>query len=298
MNAESRAPDPVGSKHFPAAVGPRAVPPPESAKGILRPREQAAVNNHARLAAGERVSRYVEWYWSVRWDRRGLEPYYAEVLPFPAVNVTFEHTHERRGGFVSGVWTTKYVRELAGAGEAFGVKFLAGGFGAFTGMDVGALRDRAVPLTEVFPEAAGLTDAVLAATSLEARRTLVEDFLAEIADRRAVTDDAPYRQVLEIIDAMAGDRALTRVDQVTERFDIPARTLQRLFRRYVGAGPKAVLRRYRLQDGAHLLAQGRTSDLAALALDLGYFDQAHFSREFGQEIGISPLEYARSALLS
>ncbi|MFE6864236.1 helix-turn-helix domain-containing protein [Nocardia sp. NPDC057668] len=274
------------------------MPPPETAKGILRPREQAAVNNHARLAAGERVSRYVEWYWAVRWDRRGLEPYYAEVLPFPAVNVTFENTRERLGGFVSGVWTTKYVRELAEAGETFGVKFLAGGFGAFTGMDVGALRDRAVPLTEVFPEAAGLAEAVLAEPELEQRRTLVEDFLAGIAERRAVTDDAPYRQVLTIIDAMAQDRELTRVDQVTERFDIPVRTLQRLFRRYVGTTPKAVLRRYRLQDGAHLLAQGRTSDLAALALDLGYFDQAHFSREFGQEIGISPLEYARASLLS
>lgn len=275
---------------------PRPVPPPETAKGILRPRQQNATNNHARLPAGERVSRYVEWYWAVRWDRRGEPPFYAEVLPYPCVNLTFERTHERTGAFLTGVWTTKYVRELAGAGETFGVKFRAGGFGAFTGLDVGALSDTSVPAAEIFPAADALAEAVLATGDALVRRDLIEDFL--VAAQGVEGDQSAYRQVLMIIEAMEHDRDLTRVDQVTERFGIPIRTLQRLFRRYVGAGPKWVLRRYRLQDGAHLLAEGRTSDLAALALELGYFDQAHFSNEFAKEIGMPPLEYARIALPS
>ncbi|MEC3919856.1 helix-turn-helix domain-containing protein [Nocardia sp. CDC160] len=275
---------------------PRPVPPPETAKGILRPRQQNAANNHARLAAGERVSRYVEWYWAVRWDRRGQPPFYAEVLPYPCVNLTFERTHERTGAFVTGVWTTKYVRELAGEGETFGVKFRAGGFGAFTGLDVGAFSDTSVPATDIFPAADALGEAVLATTDVDRRRDLIEDFLVDLG--REAGDDTAYRLVLEIVDAMEHDPDLTRVDQVTERFDIPIRTLQRLFRRYVGGSPKWVLRRYRLQDGAHLLAEGRTSDLAALALELGYFDQAHFSNEFAKEIGMPPLEYARRSLPS
>ncbi|MEV6772998.1 helix-turn-helix domain-containing protein [Nocardia sp. NPDC051030] len=282
---------------------PRPVPPPETAKGLLRPREQLRASNLGRLAAGPRVSGYVEWYWSVNWDRRGMPPYYAEVLPYPSVNLTFEDCHERTGGFVTGVWTKKYVRELAEVGETFGAKFLPGGFGAFTGLDVGSLRDTSVPMAEVFPESAfpeveGLSESVLAAADSEQRRTLVEDFLSAAAKRLDLTEDPAYRQVLEIVAAMESHRELTRVDQVTDLFGIPVRTLQRVFRRYVGAGPKWVLRRYRLQDGAHLLAEGRTSDLAALALELGYFDQAHFSREFAQEIGMAPLEYARTSLLS
>ncbi|WP_067697481.1 AraC family transcriptional regulator [Nocardia jejuensis] len=281
--------------------GSRPAPPPETTKGLLYPREQLRANNLSRLAAGAEVSGYVEWYWTVKWDRRGMPPYFAEVLPYPSVNLTFESCHERTGGFVTGVWTRKYVRELAGLGESFGVKFLAGGFGAFTGLDVGSLRDTSVPMSAVFPEsefpeAAGLVDAVLAETEPERRRSLVEDFLRAAATHRDPSEDAAYTQVLEIIAAMESGRDLTRVDQVTELFEIPVRTLQRLFRRYVGAGPKWVLRRYRLQDGAHLLAEGRTSDLAALALELGYFDQAHFSREFAQEIGMAPLEYARGSL--
>lgn len=245
-----------------------------------------------RLPAGPELSRFVEWYWHVRWDLRGCPPFLAEVLPFPSVNLTFERTHTRTGGFVNGVCTTKFTRELSEEGETFAVKFRPGGFGAFTGLDVGSFRDTALDITEALPRASGLTGRVLSAATAEQRRDLLEDFFADAA--RTAPIDESYRLVLRIIAAMESDRDLTRVDQVTERFGVPIRTLQRLFRRYVGASPKWVLRRYRLQDGAQLLADGRTADLAALALDLGYFDQAHFSREFAAEVGMAPLEYARS----
>nr|WP_232542213.1 AraC family transcriptional regulator [Nocardia bovistercoris] len=247
-----------------------------------------------RLPPGPSVARFVEWYWVVRWDLRGRPPYFAEVLSFPCVNITFERTETRSGGFVNGVVTTKFVRELGGLGETFGIRFRAGGFGAYTGLDVGALRDTSVGLEEVIPEAAGLTARVLEASSDAERRDLVEEFFGS----RRVPDDPTYRSVLRIVAAMERDTELTRVDQVSERFGVTARTLQRAFRRYVGASPKWVLRRYRLQDGANLLARGRFEDLAALAAELGYFDQAHFSREFTAEVGMAPLEYAKNSIRS
>ena len=254
------------------------IPPPEVVKGILHPRAQARHRSLTRAPAGPELSRFVEWYWEVRWDLRGCPPFMAEVLPFPSVNLTFERTTAGTGGFVNGVCTTKFTRELAEEGETFAVKFRPGGFGAFTGLDVASFRDSAIDLVEVLPHATGLTEQVLAEPTTERRRDVVENFFAQQA-RTAVVDDN-YRLLLRIISAMESDRDLLRVDQVAERFGVPIRTLQRLFRRYVGANPKWVLRRYRLQDGAQLLADGRTADLAALALDLGYVDQAHFSREF------------------
>ncbi|MGW4091057.1 AraC family transcriptional regulator [Nocardia sp. NPDC004750] len=282
-SAESSAAEPPQARNPPA---------PEDTKGILHPDEQAKHRSLVRLPPGAAVDRYVEWYWAVSWDLRGRPPYRAEVLSYPSVNVTFERSETHTGGFVNGVTTTKFIRELSGLGETFGIRFRAGGFGAFTGLDVGSFRDRAVPLADVLPDAASLTERVLDAPTVERRRHVVEEYLA---DHPAV-EDPTYRSVLRIIDAMATDQELTRVDQIAERFDVPARTLQRMFRRYVGAGPKWVLRRYRLQDGADLLAKGRTEDLAALAAELGYFDQAHFSREFTAEVGMAPLEYAKNSL--
>ncbi|WP_036528197.1 AraC family transcriptional regulator [Nocardia sp. CNY236] len=262
---------------------------PADTKGILYPGEQAAHRTLTRLSPTGVMDRYVEWYWAVRWDLRDRSPYRARVLSYPSVNLTFERSDSGTGGFVNGVYTATFVRELSGLGDTFGVRFRAGGFGAFTGLDVGVFRDRAVDIIDVMPNAAGVTERVLAAPTDEQRRAVVQEYLAALR----VGHDPTYHRVLRIVDAMATDPRLTRVDQVAERFDMPLRTLQRMFRRYVGAGPKWVLRRYRLQDGAELLARGCTDALAVLATELGYFDQAHFTREFTAEVGVAPGEYAK-----
>ena len=90
--------------------------------------------------------------------------------------------------------------------------------------------------------------------------------------------------------------ACTKRDTVTlaaERHGLSERTLQRLFRRYVGVGPKWVLQRARLHDAVERLdtADGPV-DLAALATELGWFDQAHFTRDFTALVGQSPAAYA------
>lgn len=260
--------------------------PIESEKGILHPREQARHRSLTRLAPGPEVDRFVEWYWIVEWDLQ--EPYVAEVLPYPSVNVTFE---QPGGAFVNGVCTRKFERELNGRGRAFGVKFWAGGFGAVTGLDVGSFRDQVLPLSDVFDDAERLTDLIFAESDDVRRRAVFEAFMAD----HLVAADAQYELVRSVIAAMSEDRDLTRVDQVTERFDLPIRKLQRLFRRYVGVGPKWVLRRYRLHDGADLLARGEVTELADLSVALGYFDQAHFSHEFKEQIGLTPAEYALRA---
>jgi AraC-like DNA-binding protein len=85
------------------------------------------------------------------------------------------------------------------------------------------------------------------------------------------------------------------VDELAARHAMSSRSLQRLFRRYVGVSPKWVLQRYRLHEAAERIAEGRDGDWAATALELGYFDQAHFIRDFKALIGASPAQYAGAA---
>jgi AraC-like DNA-binding protein len=88
---------------------------------------------------------------------------------------------------------------------------------------------------------------------------------------------------------------LLRVDELTAESGIGARRLQRLFAEYVGVGPKWVIRRYRMQEAAERAGTGTEVDWAALSAELGYADQAHFTRDFSPVIGVSPGQYARES---
>ena len=98
--------------------------------------------------------------------------------------------------------------------------------------------------------------------------------------------------IAAIVRTMLEDPAVARVDELAARHAMSPRSLQRLFRRYVGVSPKWVLRRYRLHEAAERIAEGRDGDWARTALELGYFDQAHFVRDFTALIGTSPARYA------
>jgi AraC-like DNA-binding protein len=222
----------------------------------------------------------------VRWDVRDQPVHEVQLIPHPCVNISFL---PGPGGEVHGVASRTSTRQLTGTGTVFGVKFRPGGFTAATGRTAAALTDRAVPLRDVFgPAADQLTADVLATPADESRFELVDAFLRH---EFPTTDDDAYDLVLRMISTMLDDRSITRVSHVAAQHKVSTRTVQRLFHRYVGVGPKWVIRRYRMHDAAEMLTSDDTEP-ATLAVQLGWFDQAHFARDFRLLVGMSPGEYA------
>jgi transcriptional regulator GlxA family with amidase domain len=89
-----------------------------------------------------------------------------------------------------------------------------------------------------------------------------------------------------------------RVEDLARMHNIAPRTLQRLFRRYVGVGPKWVLKRLRIHQAAERLTAANPTGWTELALDLGYYDHAHFIRDFRLVVGRSPAQYTAEAALA
>jgi AraC-like DNA-binding protein len=82
----------------------------------------------------------------------------------------------------------------------------------------------------------------------------------------------------------------SRVDRLADSLGISDRQLRRRFHREVGYGPKTldrVLRFRRLVAQAGAVATGET-DLARVAADLGYADQAHMTRDCLRLSGLTP----------
>ena len=265
--------------------------------GVLRPDEAQHYFRVWRAQASDELRPWVEHYWSVRWDLPSGSSYDSEVLTHPAVHLSFEsgagvrHGQVMPAALLHGVVTQRFRVRLVGEGRVLGVKFRPGGFGAFTGADVAGWTDRVVPLTGVLgPECAELLDTVLEIDRDEDRAALVDGFLR----RRLPEPDDRYDRLLAVIRVMLDQREITTVHQVVDRCGVPLRTLQRMFRRYVGVGPKWALQRFRLHDAVVLLDSGASVDLARLAVELGWFDQAHFTRDFVETVGVTPSAYATS----
>jgi AraC-like DNA-binding protein len=100
----------------------------------------------------------------------------------------------------------------------------------------------------------------------------------------------------ELVGRILEDRAIKTVDDLVSRAGIGKRTLQRVFNEYVGVNPKWVIRRYRLHELIERVHDGKQPvDWAQLALELGYFDQAHLINDFRSIVGYSPVQYQKQA---
>ncbi|MGH7462328.1 MAG: helix-turn-helix domain-containing protein [Longimicrobiales bacterium] len=84
------------------------------------------------------------------------------------------------------------------------------------------------------------------------------------------------------------------MNDLAARCGVTRRAVQRLFAKYVGVSPTWVIQRYRLHETAEQLAPGGAVKQSALALSLGYSDQAHFIRDFKAVVGSSPAEYCKA----
>jgi AraC-like DNA-binding protein len=257
--------------------------PTASTKGILRPQEARAHFSLRRHAPAADLARWIERHWVVAWDLQA--PFVQELLPHPSVNVVFAP----EGAGVHGVATGRWSRHLEGAGMAVGTKFRPGAFAGFFDRPMAELTDRTLTLGEVFgPAGSELERRVRHDDDVATTIGAVERFFRA----RRPAPDPQLDLVLTIVGAMLAAPAGTRVEAFAADHGMSPRTLQRLFRRYVGVSPKWVLQRYRLHEAAERMAAGEAGDWPDLALELGYFDQSHFIRDFSGFVGQTPTAYA------
>jgi len=266
--------------------------PTSTTAGVLRPDQLARYVHLERTPCAERLGPWVENYWSLRWDLPAGSSYLSSTLPHPACNLSVEHGAQRDEVgddpvVVTGVVTRRFDVTIRDSGWVYAAKFRPGGLAALTGTSARDLRDATVPATAVFDNETAASLRELGPDD-DGRRAF-DIVLGRLATEP--TDD--YLLLLDVIAAMLGDRSLLRVAQVEETCGIGTRTLQRLFERYVGVSPKWVLSRYRMHDVVTDLDAGYGGSLADLATKYGWFDQAHFTREFTDLVGVPPGTYQR-----
>jgi AraC-like DNA-binding protein len=152
------------------------------------------------------------------------------------------------------------------------------------------------------------------AEELAARHTLLSDIWGRSAAliRERLCEVRDVHRQLDILESILIARLPTlrrlhpAVAHALERFEIVAnireivretgyshRRFIALFRKDVGLTPKVFCRVRRFQRALDRLRVGDHAGWVGLALDAGYSDQPHFTREFREFAGVTPEEYRR-----
>ncbi|MFN8196047.1 MAG: helix-turn-helix domain-containing protein [Nocardioidaceae bacterium] len=271
--------------------------PTSTGAGVLRPEQFREHVEMRRHPAGEDLAPWIENVWTLRWDLPDGVVFPSQTLPHPSCTVSVERASHPRPEVgsdpvvVTGVVTRRFDVEARGHARVLGVKFRPGGLVAFAGGRAREWTDRTVPARSLLPAAVcdGLASVDLDGDPAAAAGAALE----ALASVRPEAVDPRYERLLTIVADMLEDRSLVSVAQVEARHAVSARSLQRWCTDLVGVGPKWVLARYRMHDAVAELDAGFDGPLTDLAHRFGWFDQAHFTRDFVDLVGVTPGHYRR-----
>jgi AraC-like DNA-binding protein len=169
-----------------------------------------------------------------------------------------------------------------------GVHFKPGGTVPFLKCAADEVQDSVVALADVQGSgAARLHERAREAKTPYDRIRLVEQYLLKGAVRPLKRHPA----VAVALGAFGETPSPASIAEITQRSGLCHRRFIELFRQEVGLTPKLYCRVQRFQQVIRFLSTRDEVDWSELALDCGYYDQAHFINDFKEFSGISPTAY-------
>jgi AraC-like DNA-binding protein len=200
---------------------------------------------------------------------------------------------ERFGSFAAGLHDGAALVESRGASNCLQVNLTPLGAYQVFGLSMDSLANRTVDLGAILGAAGRRLVAQLHdAAGWEDRFALLESFLAaRIADARP-----PAPAVAWAMGRLERSRGGVAIGALARDIGCSRRRLIAQFREQVGMTPKTMARVLRFNHAIGLLGAGNGTSWAALAQDCGYYDQAHFNRDFRALAGCTPGDYLGRSL--
>ena len=231
-------------------------------------------------AVASRLAPFVECFWTLE-TTEDLRDY--PVLPDGCVDIVY--SRGRRWTEPQIVGTMSRVQTFTRRAGQFdcGVRFRPGMSAAFLRIPGVATADASIPLSEVWgTRGRQFGERFVDARSPEQCVALLEAQLVDPSEPGVV-----QRVAAHIVD----QSGQVRVDDLAFDAGMSARQLRRVFVEEIGLSPKHFCRVIRFRHSLLQLTSTRRGDWTQIALDCGYYDQAHFINEFRELSGFTPGEY-------
>jgi AraC-like DNA-binding protein len=193
---------------------------------------------------------------------------------------------------LSGARSDCFVIDTSQEERVVGIQFRAGGAFPFFRMPASEAEGGSMALDDLWPgRVSEIREQLLAAPDVDAMFAILERSLLEQLARPPELHPAVAYAIRRFCHGSEGGS----VAAVTERVGLSPRRFIELFHRQVGLTPKTFSRVRRFQQALRSFHGRREIDWAQVALENGYYDQAHFIHDFQSFSGFTPNVYSTLA---
>jgi AraC-like DNA-binding protein len=224
------------------------------------------------------------------------------VLPFDAplelVLPNGDPTPHRFGAVVSGFHTTPAVIRHDGSQHGIQLHVTPAGARALFAIPAGEVAADAVPLDALWGQASSeLLDRLDAVGSWEERFGVLDRFLLRIAAGRAEVPSGVRDETAESFRRLLATAGGIGVAALADQVGWSRRHLTDQFVAEYGIGPKEMARVLRFERSKAMFLRPGHPNLATIAAECGYADQAHMARDWRRLAGASPTQWLAAEAL-
>ena len=193
--------------------------------------------------------------------------------------------------FMAGLHDTFVTNQQAGPTAGVQINLTPIGAYLFVGRPMQELANNTVPLDDLFGAAgAALTARLAEAPDWQTRFDLLDEVLIDRLSRARPASRGVVH-AWRRLDATAGRTAIAGL---ADDLGWSRKHLVEKFREQIGLPPKTVARLLRFNNARRLIDAGAELGWTEIAYRSGYYDQAHFIRDFRQFAGSTPTEFVAS----
>lgn len=240
---------------------------------------------------------FIKCYWTCRHPADVLEVMYPSGSIELCIDISDGNTVRHRGNKsmrvprleLLGHWTIPTRAAIAKGNTCLITRFHPFAGALFFPNHASDFTNESIDLCDIFSkESADLYDRLMEQPSLQQKIVVLEEFLIRRLMMNRKSDH--HMKLMECLcDQVYNGDSPFNLQNLAARYGFSERYIQKLFSSWVGITPQKffAVRRFNKSLG---LIRSSTESLTSIAFECGYYDQAHFIREFKSYTGLTPTE--------
>lgn len=245
---------------------------------------------------------FIQFYWIFELDSRNVvEPH--RIVPTGCVEIMFQYgdgllkmkndeISVQPNSIITGQLTDFYDVIQTGKTAFLSIVFKPHAAKIFFDLPINELANKNIDINLILKsENKCIPEQLAIAKSHQEKIIIIEDFLISCLSEEKLYNFIRLSKSIDLINSNFGD---VRVSQLSNITCLSDKQFCRIFNDYVGLQPKNFIKIVRLQASFYYMQKFKPKSTTELAYLCGYYDQAHFIKDFKNLTGHTPHTYFKN----